>query len=334
MKKITIIGAGISGLYLASLLENDYEVTILEARDRIGGRVFSIDNHDMGPSWVWSHHKSMLELIDKFSLKLISQYTKGYALYDTKDKVEPFIYPSSMPSFRVDGSMFTLVEAIHKSLKNTKVFLSQEVKNVICSNKQVNIETLKDTFISDFVVVAIPPRLALKINFSPKMPELLYKKMKNTPTWMAHTAKCVIEFKNSFWRKKSLSGFVFSHIGPLGEIHDLSSSKKHALFGFVSTNAKMKNFEEDLKNQLKRLFHIDLSQIISINLVNWRDEKYTATKDDINHTGMHPDYGIDTDDFNNKIFFSSTEFSFLEGGYLEGALIRAKHIASKIHSQI
>lgn len=37
---VCIIGAGISGLRAADvLLENDYEVTMMEARDRIGGRV-------------------------------------------------------------------------------------------------------------------------------------------------------------------------------------------------------------------------------------------------------------------------------------------------------
>jgi phytoene dehydrogenase-like protein len=38
--RVCIIGAGISGLRCAAvLLENSFDVTILEARDRIGGRV-------------------------------------------------------------------------------------------------------------------------------------------------------------------------------------------------------------------------------------------------------------------------------------------------------
>jgi monoamine oxidase len=41
--RVCIIGAGISGLRCASvLLENSYDVTIIEARDRIGGRVRSM----------------------------------------------------------------------------------------------------------------------------------------------------------------------------------------------------------------------------------------------------------------------------------------------------
>jgi len=42
--RVGIIGAGISGLRCAEiLLQNGCEVTILEARDRIGGRVRYLD---------------------------------------------------------------------------------------------------------------------------------------------------------------------------------------------------------------------------------------------------------------------------------------------------
>lgn len=330
-KKITIVGAGISGLYLAYLLEDTYEITILEARERIGGRVFSIDDHDMGPSWVWPHHTSMLQLINNFDLKLFIQYTQGYALYDTVNKVEHFMTPSSGSSARVGGSMYSLIEELYKNLKNTTILFSQEAQSVAVSNKKTIIKTINDTFSSDFVILAIPPRLALKLDFLPTLPEYLTEKMSATPTWMGNTAKCVIEFKTPFWKDNSLSGFVFSHIGPLGEIHDASTTTKHALFGFLSANANMDSFEKDVKVQLQRLFKIDLSQIISIYLVDWRNEKYTASIDDIKPISAHPSYGIDTDAYSDKIFFSATEFSFKEGGYLEGALLRADYIAHKIN---
>jgi|GEM_PF-5634113 len=49
---IAIIGAGVSGLYAASLLiEKGYDVTVFEARDRIGGRVLNHDGFDLGPTW-------------------------------------------------------------------------------------------------------------------------------------------------------------------------------------------------------------------------------------------------------------------------------------------
>lgn len=46
-QKLVIVGAGLSGLYLANALEEHYDITILEARNRLGGRICSIEGHDM-----------------------------------------------------------------------------------------------------------------------------------------------------------------------------------------------------------------------------------------------------------------------------------------------
>ena len=51
-KKIIIIGAGLSGLYTGYLLKKmGYEVTILEARNRVGGRTLTENSVDLGGAW-------------------------------------------------------------------------------------------------------------------------------------------------------------------------------------------------------------------------------------------------------------------------------------------
>jgi len=330
MKALTIVGAGISGLYLAYLLQEKFEITILEARERIGGRIFALDGHDMGPSWVWQHHIHALWLIESLELELFRQYTKGYALYDTKDKLELFSSPASTPSFRIKGSLSGLTQKLHQSLKSTKILYKETVQQIDVSKNIVNITTESSEYKSDFVILTLPPRLAVKVHFTPELPTPLLSKMKQTQTWMGNSAKCVVEFKKAFWREKGLSGFVFSHLGPLGEIHDACTKDKAALFGFVNLNADISNLEQDVKTQMIRLFDIEQSEIVKVYFVDWKRELFTSVTEDTKSLGGHPQYGIDTKAYSQKVLFSSTEFSFEEGGYIEGALIQAKKIVAQL----
>jgi len=327
-QKLVIIGAGLSGLYLAHLLEDIYDVTILEARQRTGGRICSIDGHDMGPSWIWTQHKQMQKLIKKFNLELFGQYTKGYALYESKNKVEAFVQPPSAPSARVEGTLTSLIYVLQSSLKHTTILYSQEVQSISQKEDTIELKTSINSFTCNYIVSTLPPRLAAKLDFEPALPKELQEKMQNTQTWMGHSAKCVVEFKKAFWREKGLSGFAFSHKGPLGEIHDASTKTKAALFGFVSANAVMTDFEKQVRVQMCKLFDIDEKEILSVHLIDWRQEQFTATEQDARPMGQHPHYGIDTSTYSDKILFSSTEFSFEEGGYLEGAVLQAQKVAN------
>ena len=330
MKKVLIVGAGLSGVYLASLLEKKYEVTILESRNRLGGRVFSINGHDLGPSWIWTHQKNILKLVSSLGLELFAQKTQGYALYDTKDRVELFNPPPSAPSARMKGSLTSLIDTIFSKLTKTQIIFKEEVHSVEEQENAVKILTNKNEYEADYIIFTLAPRLVAQLVFEPELPEDLKSKMLQTQTWMGNSAKCVIEFKSAFWREKSLSGFVFSHIGPLGEIHDASIEGRAALFGFVNANADMQNLEINVKKQLLRLFEIDENEIISIYVLDWREEKYSSTRDDSKPLSAHPQYGIDTSEYSQKILFSSTEFSYEEGGYLEGAIINATKIAKEL----
>ena len=328
-EKLIIVGAGLSGLYLATLLEEKYDVTIIEARDRIGGRIFSIEGHDMGPSWIWSHHTAMLNLLSSMNIEIFPQYTKGYAIFDTLGKIEHFIPQPSTPSFRVDKTLSLLIDKLHKKLKYTKIHLNENVLSVLEKEDFIEISTDKNTLNAHKVIIAIPPRFCANLNFTPKLDSQILNKLSKTQTWMGNSSKCVIEFDTAFWKDQNLSGFVFSNQGPMVEIHDACTKEKAALFGFVSAMANEEQLKEDIKKQLQRIFKIDESKIGNIYLVAWRKEKFTATIEDAKPLREHPLYGINISLANEKILFSTTEFSNKEGGYLEGAVLKAQENANK-----
>jgi monoamine oxidase len=85
-KKVIVIGAGFSGLAAAYELSKDFDVTVLESKNCIGGRVFShkMKNDliiELGAEWVGNSHERILELCDDFQLKLEDNQMSTSLLY-------------------------------------------------------------------------------------------------------------------------------------------------------------------------------------------------------------------------------------------------------------
>lgn len=69
-KRIVVVGAGLAGLGAAATLrERDFDVTVLEARDRIGGRVNSVERFgttiDLGAAWIHDSRGNPLTAVAK-----------------------------------------------------------------------------------------------------------------------------------------------------------------------------------------------------------------------------------------------------------------------------
>ncbi|MFK7887528.1 MAG: flavin monoamine oxidase family protein [Gammaproteobacteria bacterium] len=72
---VVVIGAGLSGLYAAQLLaDSGAKVTVLEGRDRVGGRVLTLDDvpgrPEAGGQTIGAYYGRMLFLAQKYGLEL------------------------------------------------------------------------------------------------------------------------------------------------------------------------------------------------------------------------------------------------------------------------
>jgi monoamine oxidase len=108
MQRVVVIGGGPSGLAAAcSLLsseEGKFEVLVLEARDRLGGRTytttFPLDNAlsidiDLGGQWLAKDHKRAFKLCDTLGLKTKPQWHQGTKLLHMGSKTTT--YTSDIP---------------------------------------------------------------------------------------------------------------------------------------------------------------------------------------------------------------------------------------------
>merc|ERR1712123_411194 len=89
---VIIVGGGLTGLTLArNLTQQGKKFIILEARNRIGGRIHSVDKQDgavveMGATWFFPHFKNLFKLLKEIKVELSEQYLKGHTMYESDEK--------------------------------------------------------------------------------------------------------------------------------------------------------------------------------------------------------------------------------------------------------
>ena len=339
-KQVAIIGAGVSGLYAASLLiKQGIDVTIFEARDRIGGRILTIDGYDLGPTWYWPDtEKTISQLVETLGLETFAQYTAGEMMLERQTTTAPerHVLPdeSIVLSRRLKGGMIRLVEALHKTLPEGTVRLGNRVTSIDAKGERVQLRIEgSESYTVDEVILALPPRLAATISFEPPLPSNVVKQLQTTPTWMASQAKALIVYETPFWREDGLSGFGMSWVGPLQEIHDASPGDgRGALFGFfqLPPHERKSLGEGRVKTrvieQLEKLYGPKANELLAFHYVDWSEDAYTATANDLMPLTVFPTYGPITLGDRIRLIGSETDAQF--GGHIEGALRSAVRVVT------
>lgn len=339
--KYIIIGAGLSGLTSAYLLDKQGETNflVLEARDRIGGRILTKDTIDFGATWIHHPHQNILNLLDSLDLNTFEQYSEGknILIYNTID--DPYYFlndPKTPSSYRISGGSNTLVNQLSKTIKS-KIKTETIVSEIKENEQGVTVSINNDAYYAEKVIITIPPRIASNISFSPSLPKSTVKAMKQTHTWMSNAIKVGLTFKTPFWRAHNFSGTIIGQVGAITELYDHSSADHttFALMGFVNESLRTLSAterKEKILNLLVNCLGEEVRDYLTYDEKDWSEDRFTSCEQ-IHSVYLTTSYGNPVfNEFyvNNKVLFSGTETSPIHGGYMDGAIYSGINAVSKL----
>jgi len=349
MQNIIIIGGGFSGLLVAYLLEKKgLKPRILEARNRLGGRIYTVrlSNEpaiEMGATWLGKKHHHLLQLVNDLDINIYEQYMGKKGYYEPMSVSPPQLVslpPNDAPSYRIRGGTDQLILSLINKFDHTQIDFNQVVKAIRKTKTLLEVETENKLFKADFVISTLPPKLLIEnVKFTPALPNKLTNIAAQTHTWMAESIKVVLTFKDPFWRKPDSSGTIFSNIGPVTEMYDHSGKYHYALKGFMNSAYQSITREQRKQlviEQLHRFFGSKINNYLSYHELVWPAEPFTYCDYDQPVT-PHQYNGhsiFRTTYLDDQLIITGSETAKEFPGYMDGAVESAHRTISQLNQLI
>uniref|UniRef100_A0A8C5VI13 Lysine demethylase 1B n=1 Tax=Microcebus murinus TaxID=30608 RepID=A0A8C5VI13_MICMU len=226
-KSVIVIGAGPAGLAAARQLHNfGIKVTVLEAKDRIGGRV-------------WDDKSFKGVTVGRGAQIVNGCVNNPIALMCEQVSARSWDHNEFFAQFAGDHTLLTpgYSAIIEKLAEGLDIRLRSPVQSIDYSGDEVQVTTTDGTgFSAQKVLVTIPLALLQKgaIQFNPPLSE---KKMKAINSLGAGIIeKIALQFPYRFWDSKVQGADFFGHVPPSASkrglfavFYDMDPQKKHSV---------------------------------------------------------------------------------------------------------
>ena len=349
--RVLILGAGLTGLTLAYVLKDEnVDFTLLEARDRIGGRIWTktiqgTARVEAGATWFGMKHHYLVRLLNELNIGYFPQAREGISLYETRHSTVPqqFQVPTDEPeSYRIQGGSSALIEALATHIDPERIRTGDPVASLDFSGAKSLLTTRANIeFEADLVVSTLPPQMfAHTIKITPSLPVPWTLLAKQTHTWMGESIKFFVAYPDNFWAEQSYSGMAFSETGIITEMYDHSygDAPPYTLKGFLSPQAVALTPYERRKGVLDKLAGFFGPQALTPAVygeVPWKREPFTTVPGLESPLLPHQNNGhkdLRTSFFDGRLIIGGSETADQFPGYMDGAVNSAYRMAKVILS--
>lgn len=222
-KRIVVVGAGVSGLVAAyELRAAGHNVSVVEARNRIGGRVLTIrepfsaaHSAEAGAARIPPHHDLTLGYAAHFGLELSEFYPRDGLYVDRTSGTTALqsadAFRAQRPAYRkIVGGSDRLTGAFAAALAST-ITVGDPVESITRDTTGVRVTTRAGTTLdADRVLVTVPIPVLDRIDFTPSLSAGKNEAAAGGFGYQAAT-RIFLRTRSRFWEASDLNGWGVSH---------------------------------------------------------------------------------------------------------------------------
>jgi len=219
------------------------------------------------------------------------------------------------------------------------IALNQPVRR-LATNDDGTITAIADstTVTASRAIVAIPPPLAARIDYSPQLPALRDQLTQRMP--MGTVMKVHAVYPEPFWRAAGLTGQVVADTPPAQVTFDNTppEGRPGILMAFVEAEAARRrlvpnqdNLEAEVIKNFTDYFGAQAANPTSFHISDWQEEPWTrGCPVCFTAPGVLLDYGKAIREPAGRIHWAGTETSTFWNGYMDGAVRSGERAAKEV----